>query len=295
MDPAVMQRWAESALKIRGHEEVLLASAIPDVDTAFGALEIAYDRESISQWCREGLRSASDHLMVWADHAVPLVQYKGQVVHSRGFRWYFTLLRGAIEGFAQSAWLSSSGNRAEALARLLRIARSDVGEQAKAWRAMGRDPAEVRARLSRLDADAADSPDPSAVKQLPAMVDLIRAAASSFELDPDLFEGHWRACSAAAHGKDWPILELQVFESTANEWRPGQFLTRGHLDPERWTSMLEDVLDLGSRALIRYLQRTSTSSIPVLLREGLWRAAQVTPQRDDGTYLSELGRRLGLE
>lgn len=160
---------------------------------------------------------------------------------------------------------------------------------------MGRDPAEVRARLSRLDADAATSPDPSAVKQLPAMVDLIRAAASSLELDPDLFEGHWRACSAAAHGKDWPILELQVFESTADEWRPGQFLTRGHLDLKRWTSMLEDVLDLGSRALIRFLQRTSTSSIPVLLREGIWRAAQVTPQRDDGTYLSELGRRLGLE
>lgn len=33
-------------------------------------------------------------------------QYEGQVVTGYGLRWYFTLMRAAQEGAAQSLWLS---------------------------------------------------------------------------------------------------------------------------------------------------------------------------------------------
>lgn len=294
VDPATMQRWAESSLKVRGNEWLLAKTSVPEIATAFGALEMQYQRESISQWCREGLRSANDHMMVWANHAVPLEQHEGQVVRSHGFRWYFTLLRAAMEGAAQSGWLSSSGSGDEAIARLLRLARHDVAEQAKAWKAMGRDTTRIRERLDRLNSDAQAWRDPTATKQLPAMVDLIKSSATDLEADPDLLEGHWRTCSAAAHGKEWAIHELQVFDDVAHEWRPGQFLRSGHIDLERWTGMLEDVLDFGSRAIIRYLQRTTTADINVLLRESFWEAAKATPQRDGGAHLARLGEEFGL-
>jgi hypothetical protein len=108
-------------------------------------------------------------------------------------------------------------------------------------------------------------------------------------------EGHWRTCSAAAHGKDWAILELQVFAQTSHEWRPGQHLRSGHIDPERWTNMLEDTLDFGSRALIRFLQRTTTADITALLRRSFWEEGKTTPQRDDGAHLARVGKELGLE
>lgn len=295
VDAVTMQRWAESALKIRSNEWLLSETSVPNQTSQFGRLEFLYERESVSQWCREGLRSATDHLVVWANHAIPLVQFEGQVVRSHGFRWYFTLLRAAIEGAAQSAWLSSSSTREEAIARLLRLARHDVTEQAKAWRAMGRDTGRVRERLAQLDADAAAWIDTSATKTLPAMVDLVRHSAMSLEADADLMEAHWRTCSAAAHGKDWAIHELQVFEEVAHEWRPGQYLRSGHIDPERWTAMLEETLDFVSRALIRYLQRTTDADIANLLRRSLWESAKGTPQLDHGAHLERLGKELGLD
>jgi len=291
---ATMQRWAESALQIRANDWLLEKASVPEIEAPFGSLEVLYQRESISQWCREGLRSANDHMTVWANHAVPLQQHEGQVVRSHGFRWYFTLLRGAIEGAAQSGWLSSSATRDEAIARLLRLARHDVLEQSKAWKAMGRDATRVTERLGRLDADADAWGDPSARKPLPSMVSLIRSSAVALEADPDLLEAHWRTCSAAAHGKEWAVNELQVFAPEAHEWRPGQYLRSGHLDPDRWTTMLGDVLDFESRAIVSFLQRTSTLDIGDMLREAFWAAAKGTPQRDGGAHLARIGEELGL-
>ncbi|MCH1883218.1 hypothetical protein [Agrococcus sp. ARC_14] len=59
--------------------------------------------------------------------------------------------------------------------------------------------------------------------------------------------------------------------------------------------MLEDTLGFGSRALIRFFQRTTTADITALLRRSFWEAGKTTPQRDGGAHLARVGKELGLE
>ena len=296
MSEAIRRRWGELALTVRMTEIVISEVSQPDPGTPFALVDDSYPRESISQWCREGLRSAVDHLRVWADHAVPLTQYEGQAVTGRGFRWYFTLMRAAQEGAAQSLWLSSAGSIPEAAARLVRMVRHDLGEEQKAWDAMGRDTTKIRDRLAfHGDAAARLAGHGTNAAKLPAMVDLIRTGAASAELDGKLYEAHWRTCSAAAHGKDWAIRELQVFHGDPIEWRPGQYHLIGTVAPERFTEILSDTVHLLSAAMICYLQRSYSGDINALTKRATYEAAKRTPQRDDGTRLRELGKQMGLE
>jgi hypothetical protein len=292
----VRSRWSELALSIRTTEVVISKISNPDVGTPFALVDDAYPRESISQWCREGLRSAVDHLRIWADHAVPLHQYEGQIVTGYGFRWYFTLMRAAQEGAAQSLWLSRPLSVPEATAHLIRMVRHDLGEQIKAWDAMGRDASTIRERLVRhVNAAAALEAHGKNAATLPSMVDLIKAGAYSVDLDGQLYESHWRTCSAAAHGKDWAIHELQTMHGEPKEWRPGQFHFVGTVNAERLTEVLSDSVQLLNAAMIRYLQRSYSGDIDALNRRAVYEAAKQTPQKDDGSRLRALAEQLGLE
>lgn len=292
----IRARWAELALSVRMTEIVISEVSKPEAGTPFAQVDDAYPRESISQWSREGLRSAVDHLRVWADHAVPLKQYEGQVVTSHGFRWYFTLMRAAQEGAAQSLWLSRANTIPEATAHLVRMVRHDLGEQIKAWDAMGRDTTKIRERLVGHEDAAAELVEHGTdTAKLPAMVALIAEGAASVDLDGRLYEAHWRTCSAAAHGKDWAIRELQIFHGDPVEWRHGQFHFVGSVDAERLTDMLSDTVHLLSAAMIRYLQRSYSGDIDALNKRAIFEAAKLTPQKDDGTRLRELGKQMGLE
>jgi hypothetical protein len=296
VDPQMMARWAELALSIRATAWVVDRVPQPDPDTAFFVVDHLYPSEAISQWCREGLRSAIDHLDVWAEKAVPIQQYEGQVVIHTGFRWPFTLMRAALEGAAQSLWLSGAAHSNEALARLVRMVRHDLGEQEKAWAVMGRDGAPIARRRETHESVAKtlsefgkDSPT------LPNMVDLIRSASKSVGLDPALYESHWRTCSAAAHGKDWAIRELQTVSGEMKEWMPGQFHFTGQVDAVKLTRILTDTVDLLSRAELLYVQRSYTGNIGKLLQRAAYETAKSTPQKDDGSALTQIARDLGIE
>lgn len=126
------------------------------------------------------------------------------------------------------------------------------------------------------------------------MVDLIKMAAVNAERDPGVYEGHWRVCSAAAHGKDWAIHELQTVVGEPVEWMPGQFHFQGHTDPERMTEMLSDTLDLISAASIRFLQRSHVGDINLVLRRATYEAAKTTPQKDGGEHLRKTASAIGL-
>lgn len=291
----IRSRWAELALAVRMIDIVISDVPKPDPETPFAQVDDAYPRESISQWCREGLRSAVDHLRVWADHAVPLKQYEGQVVTGYGFRWYFTLMRAAQEGAAHSLWLSRPTTVPEAMAHLVRMVRHDLGEEIKAWVAMGRDTTKISERLAKhVEAAAQLTNFGNDTARLPPMVDLIKGGAASVDLDGTLYEAHWRTCSAAAHGKDWAIRELQIFHGDPDEWRPGQFHYAGSVDPDRFTTMLSDTVAFLSSAMIRYLQRAYAGNIDALNLSATYRAAKGTPQKDDGTRLRRLAEALGI-
>lgn len=295
VDDAMAQQWTTFALTIRTYERIVGDISTPVEGTPFARADDLYPSESISQWCREGLRSALDHLGLWADRAVPLHMVEEQVVQHAGFRSYFTLLRAGLEGAAQSLWLSGSASAQEALARLVRMVRHDLGEQANAWTAMSRDTSPVYARLKNHEAAAvqlsAFGPD---TKRLPPMVDLVKSAATEAGADPSKYEAHWRLCSAAAHGKDWAIFELQTFTGERIEWRPGQFHMVGVLDATKLTEILSDTIDLVGAAVHRYLDRSWVGDHRDLIRRSAFEIAKVTPQKDDGAHVEHVAREMGL-
>ncbi len=296
VDDATMRRWAELALTVRSYGQVISTVSTPRPGTAFATADAMYPTESISQWCREGMRSALDHLGLWADHAVPLQQYEGQVVRHGGFRWAFTLMRGGIEGAAQSLWLSGSASLPEALARLVRMVRHDLAEEAKAMEAMGRDSSHPRGRLLGHEKAAGLLTEHGKnTPHLPAMVDLVKSAATDAGFSQGKYEGHWRVCSAAAHGKDWAVRELQMLTGEPYEWRPGQFHFQGYVDPAKLTEILSDTLDLVAVALHRYLARAYDGDVKALLQRSIYEAAKLTPQMDDGTHIRRVAAEMGIE
>lgn len=294
-DEATRLRWAELALSVRLHSWVVSTVSKPDAGTAFHAVDNSYPSEAISQWCREGIRSALDHLHAWADHVIPLTQYDGQVVRHGGFRWTFTLMRAGLEGAAQSLWLSSSKSHEEALARLVRMVRHDLGEQTLAFTAMGRDTSKIAARLAPHEVAAQalaayGKPEP----KLPGMVSMLELAADQAGRERGLIVGHWRACSAAAHGKQWAVDEFQTQVGDRTEWMPGQFHFSGYLDPARQVEILDDTLHMVSAAVVRYLQRSYSGDISALLRRASFEAAMITPQKDGGAHVEAVAREWGL-
>lgn len=258
------------------------------------AVEVAFPSESITQWALEGLGSAVDHLNVWADHSLPMSWEEGFVVHTKGYRWIYTLIRSALEGTAQSLWLTRSAHSHEAVARMVRMIRHDLDEQAKAWRAMGRDPSAITARELELSAVAtALEEHGKPVKKLPAMVDLIRLAGEAISEDPDRYEAAYRVCSAATHGKGWAVGELTQ-QTVQREWRPGQFLTESTADPDRLTDLLETAASLLDAAAGLYLKRCGYDET----RDFIGAALEVTrkmPQKDDGALLAAYEREHGYD
>ena len=274
-----MRVWAEIALKIRAADVIVHTVTVPAAGSAFAVTDDLYPYESSSQWAREPLRSAVDHLTTWANHAIPLEQHSGQVVVHQGFRWTFTLVRAAIEGAAQSMWLTHAKTTHECVARLIRAIRHDLSEETKAWTALGRDTVGLEARAAGHAERAeqwAEWGKPALA--LPAMADLIRNAATYEGRDPRMMEGMWRVCSAAAHGKEWAIRELQVF-TDEYEWRPGQYHLTGYPNPVKLTRMLEDATEFLDLAIIRYLLRMG-ADVERELRGAIITAAEGTPSTD---------------
>lgn len=288
-----MQRWASLALSIRTVANALRDASTPTTNSAFWTAEELFPPESVSQWCREGLRSAVDHLNIWANRAVPLQQFEGQTVRHDGFRWTYTLMRGGIEGSAQSLWLSTANSAQEAIARLVRMVRHDLAEQRLAWIAMGRDPSRIEERKRRHD-DVAELlvEHGPATPKLPSMVDLVRHAAKFAKVNEAAWEANWRVCSAAAHGKDWAILELQT-PGEAHEWRPDQFHFVAFPDVERLTLMITETVDMLLIGAMQYLSRSGHDIVPTMQR-AMVEAARATPQKDGGEHVERLAKQFGL-
>ena len=279
-----MRTWAEIALKIRTADIIVHTITVPAPSSPFAVTDEFYPSESSSQWAREPLRSAVDHLTTWANHAIPLVQHEGQVVVHQGFRWTFTLVRAALEGAAQSMWLTQAKSTHECVARLIRTVRHDIHEETKAWAALGRQTSELESRAAG-HAERAEqwAQWGKSAGTMPAMVDLIRNGAAYEGRDPNAWEAMWRVCSAAAHGKDWAIRELQVF-TEGHEWRPGQYHLTGYPNPVKLTRMLEDATEFLNLAMIRYLLRMG-ADVDRELRGAIIAAAEGTPNTDGGAMV----------
>lgn len=269
--------WTQFALRIRTVEHVVAKVAHPDKGTPFARADGMYP-EAISQWAREGLRSALDHLGIWADFAVPIEQFEGQTIKHVGFRWPFTLMRAALEGASQSLWLTGSPTVHVAIANLVRMVRHDLREQRLAFEAIGRDTSAIVAREARHEAVAAKLVDHGPdTEKLPSMVDLVKQAATATGQDPGKFAYYYRACSGATHGKDWASKELQMPTSGTTEWMPGQFAYTAVMNPAKQTEILGETIRLVEVSASRFLERTYSGDIVRLTAQATFDAQKVMP------------------
>ena len=296
VDEATRRLWAEFAHHIRVAQWVLDQVPRPEEGSPFQVADHAYPRELVSQWSRETLRSATDHLGLWADTFVPRGTGDERPLELRGLSMGLRPGARRAQGSAQSAWLTGAATPHESIARLIRMVRHDLGEQRVAWAEMGRPTQSIDKRLMYHERSAQSLLEHGpADKRLPAMVDLLRAAATHFGSDPDTLTANWRLCSAAAHGKSWATVELQEILAGAVEWTPGQFQVRTHLDPRRMNEIMSDTTSLVSATTLRYLTRTYTGDIATLMRRGALEVAKATPQTDDGALIEETARRWKME
>ncbi|MFC7789728.1 hypothetical protein ACU045_12210 [Microbacterium sp. MAHUQ-60] len=293
--PEILQRWAESAVLARTIADVHARCTVPLAGSQSAQLDDLYPRESYSQWAREGVRSALDHMLLWADITIPTDERGKLGITHQGFRWFHTLSRAAMEGAAQSLWLTRANNSGEAIARLIRAVRDDLREQRLAYIAKGDD---VRATEQRIEWHAARAQEwkayGPAVDRMPTYVEMIRLAAPPAERDPGACEAAWRTASAAAHGKTWAILDLQTMTSDPIEWRPGQFHTQGVADQDRLTETIDIAMALVATASAQLLLRNGFDPTTEYQRSAI-AVGRRSPMKDGGALVEELAKKLGIE
>ncbi|WP_270366129.1 hypothetical protein [Microbacterium algeriense] len=282
-------------MTVRTLADVQARCAIPMADSDSARVDELYPRESYSQWAREGLRSGLDHMVVWADLTMPTGARANLPVTHQGFRWFHTLLRAALEGAAQSLWLTTVENTGEATARLIRAVRDDLREQRLARLAMGKDVSRIDQRITQHAAGALEwmKYGPSE-DRMPSYVSMIRSAALRASLDPNECEATWRVASAAAHGKTWAILDLQELVGEAVEWRPGQFHTPGVVDQDRLTDSIETAVTLLSAATAQLLLRNGYDPTREF-RHSVVDVARKSPMKDGDAQVEALAERLGIK
>lgn len=166
--------------------------------------------KNLAWWCHGYLESAAEHLLLWADYAVPLVFHPAsETVHT--LRPVLTLARAAIEGASQAIWILNPEERVECVRRCFALVLQNMDEQTKAA-----DTAESRAELQARRDEMFSVFGLTRRKFVPPKyLEIIRGAAEFLSLgdpaaliSPDRIERIWRSVSGAAHGKQWTDFEL---------------------------------------------------------------------------------------
>lgn len=279
----------------RNIADVHARCTIPIAGSESEHVDGVYPRESYSQWAREGLRSALDHMLQWADITIPMDQRGKLSITHQGFRWFHTFARAAMEGAAQSLWLTRVDNTGEAVTRLIRAVRDDLREQRLAYVAKGYDVDRTNERIAWHAAQAEEWKEYGApVGRMPSYVDLIRLAAPHGNLEPGVCEAAWRAANAAAHGKTWAILDLQAMTGESIEWRPGQFHTPGVADQDRLTETIEIAMNLLATASAQLLIRNGYDPTTEYQKSAI-AVGRRSPMKDGGAMVEKMARELGIE
>lgn len=165
---------------------------------------------NMAWFCHGLLEAATDHMILWADYAVPL-KFNPETVLVHTLRPVFTLARAAIEAAAQAIWMLSPEEPADRARRYITLATWDLNEQLKA--AVDADAiAELKGRRDPIFAALGLT---ARTFRPPKYLDMIREATEFLNLEEpsamrnaDLVERVWRCAAAAAHGKHWPDFEL---------------------------------------------------------------------------------------
>ncbi|WP_350005117.1 hypothetical protein [Pseudarthrobacter sp. WHRI 8279] len=254
----IMEPWVAVAQSSRLVNDVLSQIGEPLPGSNFEWVNAHYPFERSSDWCREFLAAAIEHMQLWADHVAPLrFHEEAEVIHT--FRPVQTLSRAAIEAASQAVWVMDGGTASECARRHVCLVLDDLDQQRKAAQSEERKNHLKAARqllLERLQSDISEKD----IGQFPGYMNIVKEAAATVAAKgtvdadlahPEVVERLWRASAGSAHGKRWPSLELQ-FVNPEEEISPGQFATDRIPDPAAITHILNLAGSILSYGVLRF-------------------------------------------
>ena len=116
MNDEFVLRWVVGAHDARFLDRLIQQVGDPAPGCRLQQVNELYEWEKVSDWCREFLRSALDHMLIWSDRVAPLdFPPEQRVGHS--FRPAKTLGRAALESAAHAVWDMGARTPRECLKR----------------------------------------------------------------------------------------------------------------------------------------------------------------------------------
>jgi hypothetical protein len=288
VDEDNQQAWIAVAHRSRVNERVLRRIGDPASGSNFARVAELFPFERVSDRARAYLRAGLDHLMMWADYAVPLRFHPDQALNFT-LRPTYTLSRSAIEASAQAVWLMNTRDPMECIRRHLSLMRWDLNEHYKSKKGSPSEQTAIQLRHNELLHRVSGVFQPDDINPPRGYLQVVKSAceATGLNLDPDEAERLWTAASGAAHGKYWANLDLQTVQ-VGDEYEPGHHRTVQLPNATAMTEILEAASTITEYGVLRYADYAG-AGIQSLVDEALVWVAQNIPIKE-GASREELDR-----
>jgi len=281
VDNANSRAWTEVAIASRIDHRIMSLVGDPVESSNFRQVNDLYPFEKVSDRARAYLIAALEHMLFWADYAAPLKFHEEQITNFT-LRPAYTLARAAIEASAQAVWLMDTRDPLECARRHLCLIRWDLQEHRKSKLDLA-DKRVVQEREDDLLKRVSQVFTPEKIRPPSGYLEVIRAAcrAKELNLDAQNAERLWRAASGAAHGKYWPIVELQQVH-VGEEYEPGHFRSVQLPDPTGMTEVLQAAHTISQYGVLRFADYCG-ADISALLEEAKQWVTRRLPIRSDAS------------
>lgn len=277
VDDATRRLWTEIAQGSRMTHYAFSLVGDPAPGSNFAQINAVYPFEKSSDWSRNYILAAYEHLLLWADYVAPFRFHPEQVI-THNLRPTYTLARAALEASAQAVWMQSGGTAKECARRHLKLVRWDFEEHRKSKRTEESKQA-LTDRDELLVLRASNLFESDELRPMDGYLTVLVAAARIIDKEPEDIERIWRAASGAAHGKYWPSLDLQSIV-TGDEYEPGHFRTTRFPNTELMTEALRTASLMTRHAALQYMDFSGADIADLLVAGRKWLAGQITLSED---------------
>lgn len=274
VDETNSQAWTAVAHSARVDHQVLCLIRDPEPGSNLAEVAKLYPYEKVSDRVRAYLMAGIEHMLMWADFSAPLKFHEEQVTNVM-LRPAYTLARATIEASSQAVWLMDTRDPKECIRRHLSLMRWDLQEHRKSKLDQSEKDA-IRAREDDLLRRVSQVFQPDDIKPPGGYLDVIRSAcaANGLGLEAAAAERLWRAASGAAHGKYWPVLELQYTE-VGEEYEPGHHRTVQLPSANGITEVLGAANTMSQYGVVLYAQYCGVDVAAVLGEATAWVAERI--------------------
>jgi hypothetical protein len=284
VDAVNQQAWIAVAHWTRINERMLSRIGDPAPGSNFDQVAELYPYERVADRARAYLRAGLDHLVMWADYAVPLKFHQEQVLNFT-LRPTFTLSRAAIESSSQAVWLMNTRDPKECIRRHVSLMHWDFNEHHRSKTNSPAEQAAIDLRRRELLHRVSGVFQPDDIKPPRGYLQVIKSAceATDLKLDADTAERLWTAASGAAHGKYWTNLDLQTVH-VGEEYERGHRRTLQVPDATAMTEVLEAANAVMQHGVLRFADY-SGANIQALVNEAVAWVAQNLPSQEGASLV----------